>query len=430
MRLTFCVIRLTATHNPNAWWDQFPPQLKLITKARLWASIGAGGVLYLTPLVFNELGFNPLEIGNGLAFAAFAGTISRFITGIFLDRGINCSTPIKLAAISVVIADLFLFFAEDYNSYLQGQILLGTAAGLYWPSVEISVPISCRNYSSKKGFALVRSADALGVTLGISLGTLASYFNFIRCIYLLDIACMIVLLNLLRNFTFAQVVKKSRVKKNIKEIAIILKTIIKENSIWIKKIIPILMISLFSTCVLSLLQSGLPLDLVKGGINRPPLNETISGFIITIQLFLLLLFQWPIGKWLSNKSTQTGLRISLLCLGFGCLTLCISSIWRYGLSLTILSLLSIAIGLTSFLPTATDAVIKLVPVSRQGIAIAMYSQCFGISALIAPFIVGQFFEVFGNGFFLWFFMTIISLLIFPLVNKLNPDIEHIKKFSI
>ena len=201
---------LKATPNPKEWWNQFPPNLKLIAICRLWASIGAGGVLYLSPLLFSQLGFSASQVGNGITIAAISGTFSRLITGFFLNKQINCSIPLRIAAFFAVVADLILFRSYEYNSYILGQFLLGSAAGIYWPSAELAVPISSGNYPSSKGFALVRSADALGVSLGSILGTLASWIESIRIIYLLDIFCMLILVIFLAN-------KNIRAKNNLLE---------------------------------------------------------------------------------------------------------------------------------------------------------------------------------------------------------------------
>ena len=55
--------------NPNSfqiakyWWIEFPFHLRLITKIRFFASFGAGGVIYLTSLIFNDIGLSATEIG-------------------------------------------------------------------------------------------------------------------------------------------------------------------------------------------------------------------------------------------------------------------------------------------------------------------------------------------------------------------------------
>ena len=63
------------------WWYQFPFHLRLITKIRFFASFGAGGVIYLTSLIFNNIGLTATEIGSGFAISAIIGTLTRFFTG-------------------------------------------------------------------------------------------------------------------------------------------------------------------------------------------------------------------------------------------------------------------------------------------------------------------------------------------------------------
>ena len=55
---------------------------------RLVAGFGAGGVLYLTPMVFHRLHFSASAVGLGLALAALMGTLARFASGALLDQGL------------------------------------------------------------------------------------------------------------------------------------------------------------------------------------------------------------------------------------------------------------------------------------------------------------------------------------------------------
>ena len=100
---------------------------------------------------------------------------------------------------------------------------------------------------------------------------------------------------------------------------------------WLLKLIPILCISIFATAIFSLLQSALPIDLVIGGISRPPIQEGWSAAILALQLGLLVILQWPIGSWLSFHKQSFGLGISIYNFFLGCLLLSISSIWPEGI---------------------------------------------------------------------------------------------------
>ena len=337
----------------------------MISTGRLWTSIGAGGVLYLSPLLFNELGFSGSQIGGGITIAAILGTISRLLTGFFLDRGCNYSIPLKIAAIFAVMADIFLLKADTYITYIQGQCFLGTAAGIYWPAIELAVPFNCLNYPSSKGFALARTTDALGITIGSSIGTFLSWIGAIRFIYLIDIACMSLFISLMSNKLVDNYKEKKVKKLSSKFKRNVLISLLKEKNKWLLSIIPILIISLYSTSIISLLQSGLPLDLAKGGISRPALNQSQSSLILSFGLFLLLVFQWPIGIWLSKKNVNFGLRVSLISLSLGCFLLSFSNTLTHGLIIIIFALVLIAFGITAFLPVATEGIIQISSISNR-----------------------------------------------------------------
>tara|TARA_B100000700_G_C15054742_1_gene862236 strand:+ start:3387 stop:4628 length:1242 start_codon:yes stop_codon:yes gene_type:complete len=393
------------------WWYQFPLELRLITRGRFFASLGAGGVIYLTSLIFNKLGLSASEIGTGFGIAALAGTISRLITGKFLDKGISFYQTLKLAAIIAMIGDLVLFNSQTYFNYLNGQFLIGTAGGVYWPSAELGIPASCKHFSSAKGFALARSGDAIGTSIGTLIGSLSTYLGTIRSVYIMDIICMTIFICLLfdsriynlKNNTKTKNLAYNNNKYPLKE--------------WLPKTYPILFISIISTGIFALIQSILPLDLVKGGIMRPALSESWSSILIFLQLTLLVIFQWPIGKYVAKRNPYYGLKISLINFSLGCLFLSLSSIVNYGIVVIIIAQVPIAIALASFLPTATEAIIRITPHNRQGISMAIYSQCFSISGLAAPYIGGKLIDIQGNCFSLWLGLFVICLSTLLLIRK-------------
>ena len=128
-------MNLVSTSSVRNYWERLPASLRLIIKVRLWTAIGAGGVLYLSPIIFNSLGFSAEQIGSGITTAAFAGITTRFGTGYLLDKKYSFRKTIKFACLIAIISDYILFNSQNYLSYLSGQLFLGAAAGIYWPSV-------------------------------------------------------------------------------------------------------------------------------------------------------------------------------------------------------------------------------------------------------------------------------------------------------
>ena len=411
---------MKSTINLKPWWNQFPSKLRKITICRLLASTGAGGVLYLTPLVFNNLSFTATQIGIGFCAAAIAGTLTRLITGIYLDKGIGCEVTLRVAAFLAIIADFLLFNADSYKLYLIGELFLGGAAGFYWPSVEIAVPICSKKGSSKKGFALARTSDALGVSIGALIGSLAATVGYIRFIYLFEMICMVSLVCLIskENIISNVVTKSKKIFSHKQKYQIIGK--IKNLAKLINLLMPILIISILGTSILSLMQIGVQLDLVKGGIIRQSINSTLTGWIIAYKLLLLLMIQWPIGNWISKKNVTFSLKLSILNFFIGSILLVISSFYKLGLILFLLGLIPISIGIALFLPTATEAIVQVSPTNKLGLSMAIYSQCFGVSFLCVPIIAGNVFDSYGNAIPIWLLTSICCLIVYPSTNKIKP----------
>jgi MFS family permease len=185
--------------------------------------------------------------------------------------------------------------------------------------------------------------------------------------------------------------------------------------------VPMLGISVVATSIPALMQSALPLDLVRGGLNRAGQTESLSALLIGLQLGLLVLIQWPVGRALALRPVGTGLGLSLICFSSGTLLLAASALSHSGLVLVVIALTIIALGEAAFLPTATEAVIELSPRGHGGLAMALFSQCFALSAFAAPLLAGVLLDGHGHGVGLWFATAAICalslLLVRPVQNR-------------
>ncbi len=393
-----------------AWYHQFPAPLRRLAQLRLIAMVGAGGVLHLTPMVFHREAFSATTVGVGLALAALAGTVGRMWSGVLLDRGQRSSLPVALAALFALMGDSLLLLAHGPALYGVGQLLLGMGTGLYWPAIELAVPLCCPPLASARAFALVRSADALGVVAGALLGALLAASGHLRGIYLVDGGCLIILLLWLRRQPLpAMPLDRQRRQPH------------PELTTWLPPLLPLLLLTLVATALPALMQSALPLDLVRGGLARPPLPEGLGALTIGLQLGLLLLLQWPVGQALARRPVRLGLGLSLISFALGCGLLALSALQERGLVLLLLAQLPLALGAAAFLPTATEAVVALTPLPRQGLAMALFSQCFALSAVVAPLVAGHLLDQQGHGVGLWLAMALLCLLGLPLLGLLAPD---------
>jgi MFS family permease len=391
----------------TTWLLQFPAPLRELTAIRLIGSLGAGGVLYLTPMVFHGASFSAGSVTEGLALAALAGTFGRLLSGVLLDRGWNCSWPVLLAILAALAGDARLFATFEPEGYRLGQLLLGTAMGLYWPAIEMAVPIACAPLASARAFALVRSADALGIATGALVGAVLAALGRLRGIYVVDIACLLTMAGLLLRRPLPAAPRRTAA------------TTASSWRIWLPPLLPLLAVAILATAMPALMQSALPLDLLQGGPERAALSESGGALLIGVQLGLLVLLQWPVGRALARRPVAVGLGLSLVGFAAGCLLLAASAWVGWGLWLLLVAQLPLALGEAAFLPVATEAVVELTPEEHRGLAMALYSQCFAISAFAAPLLAGRLLDAQGHGTGLWLLMALASLAGLGLVARLE-----------
>ena len=373
--------------------------------------------MFMTPLIFHAIDFSAREVGSGLAVSALIGTVVRLLSGALLDRGIRCSWPVRGTTLLAIAADLILLQADNYNSYLVGQLLLGCAAGLYWPAIELAVPLSCGSLPSGRGYALVRSADALGIGIGTLIGTAAATLGTLRTVYSVEAVCMGAVLVLISLHPLQDGPPYRDLSRNSPEPGDQLPT---SRLPWLLPLLPVLVISVVATGILALQQSALPLDLVRGGLLRPALSESHSSALIALQLTLLVSLQWPVGRWLAERSVAFGLGLSLAGFSVGCGLIALSSLFESGTALVLAALLPMAFAQAAFLPTATEAVIEETPPEHRGLAMALFSQCFAISAIVAPLAGGALLDLQSNGLVLWLLMGGACLVVLPTLRSLKP----------
>ena len=394
------------------WWNKFPYTLRLITKIRFYAAFGAGGVIYLTSLIFNNIGLSATDIGLGFTISAIIGTLTRFLTGNYLNKTGKIQIPLITSSILSITASLLLIFSRDTFLYIFGQSFVGAAAGIYWPSAEFVVPYFCHPIDTRKAYSLVRSSEALGIFLGVFVGGFMNNYLYSKSIFVNDIFCMFVIIYLISE-------NNSFITKNLENFQKkLLEPIQKEQLKWNKNSVIIILSILLITTSLALIQVTLPLDLVKGGVYRDALSKEITSLIISVQLILLLFFQWPIGSWISKKGRLFGLKFSLINFSFASFLLFISSYLSFlAFYLISISLILVSLGTASFLPTSTDIFFRIAPSNKKGFALALLSQCFAMGYFLGPFISGRILDVFGNASIIWLSISFFCFMIFAILYK-------------
>ena len=85
----------------------------------------------------------------------------------------------------------------------------------------------------------------------------------------------------------------------------------------------------------------------------------------------------------------------------GFILLSISNFLLNGYLIISVALIPISIALCILLPTASDTIIKASPIKYHGTAIALYSQCYGFSALTVPWMAGKLIDNYDTAIQSW-----------------------------
>ena len=229
---------------------------------------------------------------------------------------------------------------------------------------------------------------------------------------------MIYILNSLLNKLYIYTIKAEGKVKDDKEVKT--NNLRKKSKLkWLLKLLPLFLITLFVTGVMSLLQSILPIDLVNGGIVRAPFIEQRVATLVTIKLIFLAIFQWPVGYILRNKNSPLKFRLCLVSLLIGFIFLSLSNFFIDGYILILISFIPLTIALCIFLPSAADSIIRSSPIKYRGSAIALYSQCFGVSALTIPWMAGKLIDNYNTAFQLWLIISLLCIILLPFCKNIK-----------
>lgn len=354
-----------------------------------------------------------IALGYGFAVAAAMGVVSRWLAGRSLDAGLHWRHLVAGSGLLTAASMMQLRNISDWPALLLGMALQGFGLGLFWPAAEIAVAQTHGSIPLGKAFTLARFCEAVGSALGV-LGTAAftavgrPSWAFLTAAALLLALAVAALLS--PGIVSRQAVSGGQTYPRRRQ-----------DSYGALAKVPglpaVLLISIMATSIIILQQSALPLDLVRGSLGRPALEPVMGNLVVAVQLVLLVVMQLPVGRLVSRWPTSTGLRWSLLAFAGGQALMTLSSFpMAPDLLLVVGAQLLTAVGTAAFLPTASTACLERTPAALQGRAMAAYSECWGISSVVAPPVAGWLLEMQGHGVGLWLLLTTLCLA----TSRLNP----------
>ena len=351
----------------------------ILAGGRLLSQIGTGFTLFYAPIFFvNQVGLSATSVGIALGSASASGIFGRFLGGSFSDSPVwgRRGTLLLSAAISA-IADVFLFLANDFNTLVIGNLLMGLGIGIYWPATEAAVADLTTSEKRNEAFAITRLGDSLGLGIGVALGGgLIALSGQYRALFLIDgisFVLFFVVVYLLIEETYQFTAEEKQTQTNGWLIAL------KDANLWVFMVVN----TLFTTYI-SQLQTTLPLYLTNFTATGNFGITQISS-LFTLHIAFSALFQLPVVSVLNNFSRIHSLMLSLVIWGISFILVWITGNTNiFPLFWGILSLLMSAIAMVAYNPSASALIVDLSPPSLRGVYFALNSQCWAIGYLIGP----------------------------------------------
>ncbi|MEN9217775.1 MAG: MFS transporter [Gloeomargarita sp. DG_2_bins_126] len=355
----------------------FHPQIWVLFGGRFLAQLGSGLTLFYAPIGFvNQVGLSATQVGIGLGATALSGIIGRIAGGWGSDRWGRKRLLLGSAGISAWGCAL-LAGADDFFSFTWGNWVLGLGVGLYWPANEAAVADLTAPDQRQGAYALTRSADAVGLGLGVALGGVwvGELFRWLFIINGVTFILFGVIVFLGLRETYA------KTGTGLGSIGSIFR---QEQTLQFY-----VAINVIFTFFLAQTNSALPLYL-KNFVGAQGLSDLEITAFFTLFVLVTAALQIPVIRLTRPLGLVGTLRLSALFWGVGFAAIGLTGLSHLpawvGLSL-------LAVATAAYLPTASTWVAQLAPAELRGTYLAINSLCWSVGYLLGPPVGGWFLDL-------------------------------------
>ncbi len=384
----------------------FHPQIWVLFIGRLLSQLGSGFTLFYAPIVFvNQVGLSATQVGMGLGATALSGIGGRIAGGWGSDRFGRKQVLVWAAVISAVGCAV-LAGAADFFTFTLGNLILGLGVGLYWPANEAAVADLTAPAQRQGAYALTRSADAVGLGVGVALGGVFVGELF-RWLFIIN-GAMFILFGVI-----VVVGLRETLAKTASRLGNMGRIFLQDKTLQFYVVINVVF-----TFFLAQTNSALPLYL-KNFVGEQGLSNLQITAFFTLFVLVTAALQIPVIRLTRPLGLIGTLQLSTLFWGMGfaavgCTGLLYFPAW-VGLSL-------LAVATAAYLPTASTWVAQLAPPELRGTYLAINSLCWSLGYLVGPPVGGWFLDLPRPGAdSLWFLLVLLAVAVGGNLSRL-PEI--------
>lgn len=347
----------------------FSREIKILTLITFINRAGTMVLPFLSKYLKENLHFSYSQVGWIMVAFGVGSMLGSWLGGKLSDKiGFY-----KVMVFSLFVSGILFFLIQFITTFWGlciGTFVLMTISDMFRPAMFVSLGVYAKPENRVRALSLVRLAVNLGFATGPLLGGLIIIsFGYHGLFWIDGSTCIIAIL------IFAFLVKeKKKVPDLIENLEISLKTksVFEDKPFWV-----FLFISFATAMLFFQLFTTLPLYHHE----RFGLSEFQTGMIISLNGFLIFLFEMPIVGLLERKKAN---RVKIVFWG-ACLmaTSFYILLLDYWIGILIVGILFITFGEILSFPFANAIAISRAPKGQEGRYMALYTMSFSLAHIVS-----------------------------------------------
>jgi len=361
-------------------------------------------MLYLT----TELGLNIEKAGIIISSYGFGSMLGTYLGGWFSDK---IGTK-KVQVFSLLIGGtgyIVLGYVKNPLLMSLSLFLLAIVAESFRPAVSTATANSCKPENRARGYALLRLAINLGVSIGPAIGGFLALYDYTFIFWIEGLTSIAAGLFLHKLFNEPKK-NKSPLDANTQSAII---------SPWRDTVfLQLILVLVILGVVFNQLFNTWPLFLKE----VYSFTEDHIGMLIALNGLMIVIFEMPLVHWVENfkKVPIIALGSFLLCFGFGAVVFSGAGLF------IVLTVMIWSVGEMMVFPLLTTFIANLAHDSNRGSYMGMMTFTFSLSFVIGPTLGSWIYNQLGSSA-LWYTIITAGIFILPgfhIINKMSSGMKE------
>ena len=353
-------------------------------------------VLFFLMLYFTQdLNYSIEQAGVILSFYGLGSMVGALGGGWFSDK-----IGTKKVMLNSLITGGMLFIILGYirDIYLLSAMLIVVAivAESFRPAIMTALANSCKPQNMTRGFALVRLAINLGVSIGPAVGGFLALYDYIYIFWVEGLTCIFSGIYLLFFYHETPIKAHQEMPDNSKPLSQgPLKDILYIQLLMILLLVGIVFNQVFNTWPVFLREAYL-------------FSEDHIGLLLALNAFIIVLFEMPLIHKVEQYREMRVIAVGsmLLCLGIGMIILYNTYLYA---AITVVIL---TIGEMLSFPLMSSFIANRGEGTKRGQYMGMMTFTFSLSFVIGPLLGSYILHNFG-GEVLWTLVIAVGVIVMP-----------------